>query len=289
MSSYPLCSQVIRAEADCPEGPFVFRQVILPERGAGFWDGRATHNPQVHRVGDRYALFYIGTTFEGSRPGSPEELQARREMIARAYGGLRVGCALADSPDGPWERLDRPILDVRPGKWDATITTNPAVCVCADGTLLMLYRSNTPSGCRLGVARGKRLGDPFERVCDGPILADLHIEDPFVWQDRASGRFEMIAKDLSGRSTGELDAGVHAISDDGVDWRLAPEPKAYSRTLEMADGTRQTLGHLERPYILFRKGKMHMLYLATARAEGPFKQIECRMEETWITAIPLTG
>ncbi len=287
MSSYPLCSQVIRAEADRPEGPFTFRQVVLPDRGEGFWDGRATHNPQVHRIGDRYGLFYIGTTFEGDRPASREALPAGGDLIARAYGGFRIGCATADSPEGPWQRQDSPVLDVRPGMWDASITTNPAVCACRDGSLLMLYRSNTPDGCRLGVARAADLGEPFERVGDGPILADLHIEDPFVWQDPVTGRFEMIAKDLSGRSTGEFHAGVHAVSPDGIDWRLAPEPKAYSRRLKMSDGTSRTFGHLERPYILFCDGKMHTLYLATARPEGPFKQIEDRMHETWITAVGL--
>ena len=74
-----------------------------------------------------------------------------------------------------------------------------------------------------------------------------------------------------------------------MNWQLAPEPKAYSRTLEMADGTRRTFGHLERPCILLCDGQMHTLYLATARPEGPFKQIEHQMQETWITAIDLVG
>jgi hypothetical protein len=289
MAGYPICSRVIRAEAAGPAGPFTFRQVVLPDRGPDFWDGRATHNPQIHRVGDTWALFYIGTTFAGDRPATRAALSETGDLIERAYSRFRIGCATAPDPRGPWTRLDAPVLDVRPGKWDSTITTNPAVCVCRDGWLLMLYRSNTPGGCRLGAARAPRLGEPFERISDEPILADLAIEDPFVWQN-AEGVYEMVAKDLSGRITGEFHAGVHAISDDGARWRLAGEPKAWSRTLRFADGTSRTFGHLERPYVLMGpSGEPVMLYLATAIPEGPFKKIDARLHDTWITAIPLEG
>jgi len=286
LSSYPLCSAVIRAEADLPHGPFEFREVVLPDRGAAHWDGRATHNPQVHRIGDGYALFYIGTTYPDPQPTRPGELC--EDLIQRAYNGFRIGCAVAESPEGPWRRLDKPVLDVRPGRWDSTIVTNPAVCVCPDGALLMLYRSNTPRGCRLGVARAARLGAPFERLSDEPILEDMDIEDPFVWYDPRAERFEMIAKDLSGRATGECHAGLHATSEDGVHWRPAETPKAYSRRFVDRDGAARELGHMERPYVLFdEQGAPAMLYLATAEPEGSFKQIESRMTRTWISAISL--
>jgi hypothetical protein len=36
-------------------------------------------------------------------------------------------------------------------------------------------------------------------------------------------------------------------------------------------------------------GEPVMLYLATAIPEGPFKKIDARLHDTWITAIPLEG
>ncbi len=284
MLSYPINSHVIRAESDNPAGPFEFKEIVLGDRGEAFWDGRATHNPQVHRIGDCYVLFYIGTTFPGRRPGTLEQVRTMKDI---AYDKFRIGYAVADRPEGPWQRLDAPALDVRPEKWDSSITTNPAVCVCADGSLLMIYRSNTMQGCRLGIARAAALGEPFERLCDEPILTDLHLEDPFLWQDPQTGRFQMIAKDLSGKATGEFHAGVHASSEDGIHWSLAAEPQAYSRTLTYADGRRREVGHLERPYILFRNGEPAMLYFATAIPEGPFIKIDDVNRHTWITGVPL--
>src|SRR5262249_41603082 len=32
-------SEIVRAVADRPEGPYVFQQVVLPARGAEYWDG----------------------------------------------------------------------------------------------------------------------------------------------------------------------------------------------------------------------------------------------------------
>src|SRR5262245_45244510 len=44
-------SEIVRAVADRPEGPYVFQQVVLPARGADYWDGRSTHNPSITRHG----------------------------------------------------------------------------------------------------------------------------------------------------------------------------------------------------------------------------------------------
>lgn len=242
----------------------------------------------MHRVGDKLALFYIGTTYPCPHPATPEEVAAAEDRRGAAYDNFRIGCAIADRPEGPWERADAPALDVRADHWDSTITTNPAVCVCGDGSLLMIYRSNTAHGCRVGVARAAALREPFERVRDEPILTDLHLEDPFLWQDPATGQFQMIAKDLSGKATGEFHAGVHALSSDGVHWQLAPEPKAYSRNLTYRDSLPRQTGHLERPFVLFdENGEPSMLYFATARPEGPFIKIDDQNDHTWITGVPL--
>jgi len=40
-------SEIVRASSDTPEGPYQFEEVVLPARGAEYWDGRMTHNPQI--------------------------------------------------------------------------------------------------------------------------------------------------------------------------------------------------------------------------------------------------
>lgn len=186
------------------------REVVLPDRGEARWDGRMTHNPTVLRHGGKFLLFYIGSTFRGTRADAASlrapTAQAQAQ-VKESYAGIRIGLAVSSSVMGPWIRGDAPILMPRPGRWDASITTNPAPCLAPDGSLYLYYRSNTPDGCRLGVSRaeaprdGNWLGARFERLCDEPVMR-FHdggtLEDPFVWHNGTC--FEMLAKDLAASS-----------------------------------------------------------------------------------------
>ena len=47
----------------------------------------------------------------------------------------RIGVAVADSPNGPWKRFDKPVLDITHGDslaHDALMTSNPSVCQMVD-------------------------------------------------------------------------------------------------------------------------------------------------------------
>jgi hypothetical protein len=281
---YRVASEIVRAVADVPEGPYEFEEVVLPDRGAAYWDGRMTHNPTIHRYGDRYLLFYIGATYEGERP-TPAALHAGGSPVPDAsYATIRIGLATSDSVYGPWSRPEAPVLDVRPNKWDASVVTNPAPCILDDGSILLYYRSNYQHRCRIGVSKAAGLGEPFLRIYDEPIFdfgPEDHIEDPFVWHSGA--HFEMIAKDLNGGISGERHAGVHASSSDGVHWTLSNPVKAYSRRVVWDDGTVTVQGSLERPQLLFEQGEPRYLFAATGDGPGGFRAAH----NTWNMVIPL--
>ncbi len=280
---YVFYSEVVRASADRPEGPYRFEEIVLPVRGENLWDGRMTHNPTLHKSGDTFLLYYIGSTYAGDAPGE-EELRSGKAKLGRSYDNIRIGLATAKSVRGPWVRRDRPILEPRPGKWDGKIVTNPAACVRRDGSVLLIYRSNTPQGLRLGAARAATFEGPYERISDEPVLqlpGGNFVEGPYIWD--AGGHFEMVAKDMTGGITGEKHAGVHALSDDGLNWRPAPQPKAYSRTVKWSDGAETTQGSLERPQLLFENGKPAYLFAATADGPGGFRAAS----NTWNLVIPL--
>ena len=125
---------------------------------------------------------------------------------------------------------------------------------------------------------------PFLRVRDEPILSfdgDNFVEDPFIWKQ--DDHYELIAKDMTGGITGEKHAGVHAVSDNAIDWRLAPQPKAYSRRVRWDDGTETVQGCLERPQLLFNNGGPTHLFAATADGPGGFRDAQ----NTWTMVIPL--
>lgn len=279
---YRLYSEVVHATAQAPEGPFTFRDVALPVRGEQYWDGRMTHNPTIHRWGDTWLLFYIGATWGGPEV-APDEVAASPKP-AESYASIRIGLATSHSLDGPWRRRDSPVLAPRRGRWDGTIVTNPAPCVREDGRILMLYRSNTPAGLRIGAAEAAAPDRPFLRLSDEPVLqlaGGSFVEDPYVW--RSGTQYEMLAKDMTGELTGERHAGVHLTSTDGVRWSLSSPAKAYSRRVVWSDGSVTVQGSLERPQLLVQNGRPTHLFAATADGPGGFDHAR----RTWNMVIPL--
>jgi hypothetical protein len=284
-------SEVVHAVSATPEGPYTFKAVALPARGPEYWDGRATHNPTIRKHGDTYLLFYLGSTNPlGSGPhGEKFSLDDPRCIVARA--SKRIGLATAKSLDGPWQRSDRPILDTKPGTFYSFLTSNPAPVVHADGSVLMIFKSRRylpngkHSGMMLGLARAPHYMGPYSVVGNEPIFGPDkvgEVEDPFVWQNR-EGTYELIAKDMTGKIVGEAHAGIHALSKDGEHWQLAPKPKAWTRTLTFDDGKTETMGQLERPFILFEDGRPTYLFGAVGDGPGGFEN----MTKSGNIAIPL--
>ncbi|MEW6357274.1 MAG: glycoside hydrolase family protein [Planctomycetota bacterium] len=280
-------SEIVRAVSDTPEGPYQFAEVVLPVRGAGYWDGLMTHNPTIHKSGNTYLLYYTGTTYTGDIPtpdaqekhGSPKVIEARANQC--------IGLATATSVQGPWTRRDKPILPPRPSKWDALMTTNAAPCVYDNGKILLVYKAvgHPKDLLRMGAAGADHFEGPYERLCDEPIFrfdkTNDHVEDAYLW--RAGDHFELIMKDMRGGICGEARAGIHAASTGGVHWTISDPPKAYSLTVKWDDGSTTTQGHLERPQLLIQDGRPTHLFAATADGPGGFNN----STRTWNMVIPL--
>ena len=286
LPGYQSYSEIVHAIADVPAGPYAFADVALGDRGAQHWDGRMTHNPVITRWGGRYALFYIGTTFEGPRP-SAAELETGPSFYPW-YRSIRIGVAYSDSASGTWERMDRPLLEPRPGMWDEHVVTNPAPCVAPNGRLFLYYRSYIKGqGCKLGLAIFEDPRDPPVWRSDRPLFEreGLTVEDPCVFH--IDGHFEMIAKDLNGKLVGELHAGAHLISEDGLAWELTPERKAYSLDVRWDDGSARRVAQLERPQVFFEAGRPAWLFAAIGEGEGDIPGGFGELTRTWNAAIPL--
>jgi len=285
-------SQIVHATSPTPEGPYAFQGVVFERRGPAHWDGMATHNPTIRKSGDTYLLYYIGITYDFEPPGS----SLTQEQKAEARASQRIGLATSKSPWGPWERLPHPILEPKPGAWDAYMTTNPAPVLHEDGSVLLIYKSaKSPKGVlKLGAARAESPIGPYRRLSDKPILdwenpdpddwsGSRHLEDPYAW--KADGKYQMIAKDMSGMLTGQKGAGVHAWSKNGVDWSLLETPLAYTRAVRWDDGKRRVMAALERPQLLFEEGRPSHAFFATGVSE---KGEYWNLDETWNICIPLS-
>lgn len=259
-------SEIAHAVADAPEGPYRVLGPVLSPRGTGHWDGTTCHNPHIQKVGDRYALFYMGNA--NGRTNTK-----------------RIGLAIADSLDGPWQRSEEPLLPPgEPGAWDDHCTTNPALVLHPNGEYWLYYKSwNTADyesgrppvrgNRKYGLAVADRLEGPYRKHPRNPLIdfsgrgENRQCEDAFVW--REGDRFKVIVRDM-GVFNHEL--GLIMESADGVRWS---EPKiAYqpaSAYLELPPRPRHLTryGRFERPQLLLRDGRP--AYLFTALQGGRYE------------------
>lgn len=283
-------SEIVRAVADTPVGPYEFQEVVLPMRGREFFDGLVTHNPRVIKYQDQYLLYYMGTSYDYKIPETDENIWAD-DRAKKAWMNKRIGLAVSDSVQGPWKRMNQPIIEPRKGHWDASITSNPAPAVNEkDGNILLLYKSSTDGltpPLLLGSALSESIQGPYKRLSQDPIFNfdtsetnENDVEDPFVWWNK--DHYELIMKDRFGHICGERGGGLHAFSTDGVTWKLADKPLAYSKNILWDNGKTIHQNHFERPFLLIEDGEPTHLFAATGT--GPK---EWSFDKTWNMVIPL--
>ena len=274
---YIFTSEIVHAFSPDPLGPYTCRETVLPTGNPSDWNGRMAHNPTVLRYGDRILLYYIASTYDEAEPfASPN----REQLQGEVYRRIRIGLAIADSPEGPWTHLPGPVLEPVPGAWDSMVVTNPAPCVLPDGRIYLYYRSNTPKGLRIGLAAADKPEGPYRRLSPEPVQEGFNVEDPFAWHD--GKEFHIWAKDMEGTITGELHAGAHFVSADGIRWTY--REKAYSRSIRNRNGEMIHLGCLERPQLLFdENGEPEYLFAAAADGPGGFRNAF----NTWNIAVAL--
>jgi hypothetical protein len=267
-------SEIARAVADDPMGPYRHVDVVLPARGKGHWDGVCTHNPTINRFEGRYYLYYMGLS---ATAAFRNEISMEDPAWWTYRNRQRIGVAVADSPDGPWQRFDTPCIDVSAdsGAPDSLIVSNPAVTRMPDGGYLAMYKA---VGQALPLPRGgpvvhltavaSRPTGPFVKHLE-PIFtatdSDFPAEDPCIWYQESHKRFYSILKDMHGSFTGKGQSLALFESTDGRHWHKAPRALVSDLNLRWEDGRVEHLRHLERPQLWHEDGQPRILFLAAAR------------------------
>lgn len=252
---WALWSEIAYAVAQEPLGPYRHVNVALPARGKNFWDGTTTHNPNVFQKDGKFYLFYMGNTGDGV-------------SYPMHRNNQRIGVAVAEKPEGPWKRFDRPIVDVNPDKtaFDSLCVTNPAAALRPDGGVLVIYKAvehveGKPMGgkVRYGAAMADKPEGPYKKVpgrifeSDAPDAGKhwMLAEDPFIWHSKLFGnRYYAVARDVVGNFTGSSGGIALFQSDDGLNWKAAARPKVLDARYAWADGS-MSISQLERPALLF--------------------------------------
>ncbi|MDO6809679.1 glycoside hydrolase family protein [Zobellia galactanivorans] len=269
-------SVIAHAVSESPFGPFRHKDVTLPDRGAEFWDGSTTHNPTVHKFNGKYYLYYMGNTGDKkivSTPGKPKINWVHRN-------NQRIGVAVADSPNGPWKRFDKPVLDISPNDdaLDALMTSNPSVCQMPDGKILMVYKAvgkkdPLPGGGPVVhmVAIADSPTGPFKKYPDPVFTFEgerFPAEDPYIWYQ--DGKFRAIVKRIKNDGKTREFSLVHYDSEDGIQWEKAKYFEISKRIVEWENGRTQQFEHLERPQVYMENGEPIALLCAadTLDAKG---------------------
>jgi alpha-L-fucosidase len=270
-------SEVVHSVSKTPEGPYAFVDVALPPRGEQYWDGRMSHNPVVRRSGGKYYLYYTGTTYRGPAPTPESPTTEESALKLEAHRGERIGLAIADSPNGPWQRFDKPVLDVRPNSWEQYLVSNSSPLFMPDGSVLLYYKGvRELRDHAIGLARAKSPEGPYERVTDRPFDMGIGAEDPTMWFE--NGRYHALMLDTEKRySDKEI---YYATSPDGLKWEVQPNPVAVPKTYPWSDGVARRMGSTERPQILVQDGvATHLVFATSDRING--------QRQTWSQVIPL--
>lgn len=263
-------SVISYATADNPLGPYAYKGVIMKGSGGDRWDAEMVHNPTIKRFDGKYYLYHIGTrktetfddygrkgVFQDNHDTRPDELRNRRS-------NQRTGVAIADSPEGPWQRFDKPLIEAEPGTVHHYFNVNPSVVQTPEGDYLMVFKCmDSNSRVVHGVARADNPEGPF-RVYPDPVFTageDIFAaEDPYIWY--ADGFYYAILKDFKGSFTKKGLSLALFVSGDGVKWRPADDPFITVPEIHWADGTVEEFARLERPQLWLDGGRPAVLFCA---------------------------
>lgn len=253
-------SEICHATGDHPEGPFEFDKTILAPR-PGYFDSTTCHNPSIKKIDGKYCLFYMGNSNGKTNT-------------------KRIGLATADSLDGAWKRVDKPLLEAgAEGAWDDHCTTNPSMVKHPNGQYWLYYKSwNThdydtqPPPVRgnrkYGLAIAEKLEGPYIKYAGNPIIDfssrgnNAQLEDAFVWKEK--NRFKLICRDMGYYNH---QVGLIMESKDGKKWSKPLiayyEADHYGIKQPPPPPKLTKYGRFERPQILFLNNKPAYLFTTT--------------------------
>ena len=239
-------SEIVRATSKQPLGPYMFQEVVIGRRDGGLWDSHMAHNPTIHRIGDTFVLFYIGSDGHTMQPKSKSLMRM-------------VGYATAKSVRGPWQRIERPIVDGD--------SNNPAVFVEPGGAVKLMFRD---AALRVSLATAPAYNGTYT-VVNPDVWPRSRIEDFYLFS--VGGQYHFICEDNTAGVTGHERWGAHLVSTNGIDgWRPFAPAIAYDHDIAFTNGTVLHCTRRERPQLLIEEGKITHLITAVYDGKNSWSQ-----------------
>ncbi len=261
-------SEVAHATSKSPAGPWKYKETVLTGRGKGNWDAITAHNPKIKYFDGKYYLYYISTHL-GDKPYTEADLV---ETAQTGYShpnwkilrpNQRTGVAVANSINGPWKRMDEPLIE--PSDPITTLTVNPAIDRGSDGKYYLIVKGDKPNAT--GFVRNQAIAvsdsptGPFE-MQDKPVIDYMDTEDMSIWYDEDRQLFY-------GVFHAHTFIGL-VSSPDGINWKKANEHVLMLKSVKRKDGSTLKPDRLERPYVYTENGKPKVLSLAVKKGDESY-------------------
>jgi beta-xylosidase len=144
--------------------------MALAKGKPGTWEGESVFTPNILVAEGKYWLFYTGVSRKFEQPYNPDS---------------KIGIAVSDSPDGPWERLaTNPALtnSDKPEDFDSHLVDD-ACLIVKDGKYWFYYKGRQlgkgPGQTKMGVAIADHPQGPYVKHPENPVIPGNH--EVLVW------------------------------------------------------------------------------------------------------------
>lgn len=268
-ASWASHSEIAHAVSKDLFGPYQFKNVVLPARGKQYWDGTTTHNPTIHKFGNKYYLYYMGNCGDGKVTSGLNWSHRNTQ---------RIGVAVTSDLNGKWTRSDHPLIDISPEKDapDHLIVNNPSIAQLPNGKYVLVYKA-------VGQKRPLPFGGPVVHLAatsdspTGPFIKHeqqiftsdgefFPAEDPYIWS--AGNRLYAIVKDFHGTFTHIGCSLALFESEDGLHWKPAHHKVVSGLEILWENGQKEKVKRLERPQLYIEDGIIKALFAAVTPIQG---------------------
>jgi alpha-L-fucosidase len=261
-------SEIAHAISKSPVGPWKYRETVLRGRGKGNWDAITAHNPKIKYFEGKYYLYYIATNMGGGNYTDGELVETAKTGYSHPNWKIlrpnqRTGVAVSNSLNGPWTRMDRPLVE--PSGPIATLTVNPAIDRGKDGKYYLVIKGDKPDEKKFVRNQVVAISDhpegPFT-IQKKPVIDYMDTEDMSIWYDQVRNRFYGVfhAHNYIGLVT----------SDNGTDWEKANEFVLKNKEIALQDGTVIVPDRMERPFVYQEDGQPKVLSVAVKKGNESY-------------------
>ena len=262
-------SEIAHAVSKTPSGPWKFKEVVLKGRRDGKWDAITAHNPKIKYFEGNYYLYYISTNL-GDKTYAEDDLVKwgylsglDNENRKALRSNQRTGVAVSNSINGPWQRMDQPLVE--PSGPITTLTVNPAIDRGIDGKYYLIVKGDKPNETRFIRNQAIAISDtptgPLA-IQEKPVIDYLDTEDMSLWYDKKRDYFY-----------GVFHAHTFLVmvsSPDGVNWSKASEYALMPKSIPLADGGTIAPDRMERPFVYTENDEPEVLAFSVKKSDESY-------------------